>query len=296
MSLAPSPDRDGLLDHRLVGELAEGACLGRRVDDVADHSSGERAVDDLERVGADEVELEFVCERVDDLTEAARDDAAAEAEPAQRPDRGAGTGSEFELLGNFVDDAGRQTREGRDALFEGLREVDLTAHRSLGDLADLVVDTGVRGEHLDDLALDERGVDVEDDQALGTTRETAALHRDVDVEAAGEFDEGVPQGGVGLDAGVGRGDHQFEAGERVVGDAADRIDVRALGREGAAHRSQRLGTDRLPSTTTAWSRRCGRRVRHRSGRRRACRWWPSRTRPRPASLRHRSGRRGGHRG
>src|SRR5690606_17660017 len=100
-----------------------------------------------ERVGADEVEFEFVCERVDHLTEAARDDAATEAEPTQRPDRGAGTGSELELLGDLVDDGRRQTREGRDALFEGLREIDLTAHRSLGDLADLVLDTGVRGEH-----------------------------------------------------------------------------------------------------------------------------------------------------
>ncbi len=74
----------------------------------------------------------------------------------------------------------RESLEGRDPAVQRLREVDLAAHRGLGDLADLGLAPGVRREHLDDLALDQGGVDVEHDEALGALRDADPLHRDVD--------------------------------------------------------------------------------------------------------------------
>ena len=90
-------DGDGLL-HRhtdLSGELAQRDRLRGAVDDVADHTSGELAVDDLEGVGLHEVQLEFVREALDDLTETTGHHTAVVAEAAQRADRGARTGRQF---------------------------------------------------------------------------------------------------------------------------------------------------------------------------------------------------------
>ena len=60
-----------------------------------------------------------------------------------------------------------------------LGEVELAAHRRLGDRPDLGLGARVRGQHLDHLALHERGVDVEDDQPLAAPGQPGPLHRDV---------------------------------------------------------------------------------------------------------------------
>ena len=56
-------------------------------------------------------------------------------------------------VGDLVDHRGVETCEGGHALTQRFGEVDLAAHRGLGDCADLVLHAGVRGEHLDDFAL-----------------------------------------------------------------------------------------------------------------------------------------------
>ena len=76
-------------------------------------------------------------------------------------------GVSSQIGGDVVDDRRVETGERRDALVQRLGEVDLAAHRRFGDGADLVLDTGPRREHLDDLALHERRVDVEHDEPLG---------------------------------------------------------------------------------------------------------------------------------
>ena len=62
---------------------------------------------------------------------------------------------------------GGQARQRGHPLLQRLGEVQLTAHRRLGDRGDLALRARAGGQHLDDLALDQRRVDVEDDQPLG---------------------------------------------------------------------------------------------------------------------------------
>ena len=85
-------DRDGLLERDAVlrGEPRQRAGLAGAVDDLPDQAAGEPAVDDLEGVGRREVQPERLGQRVGDLGEPAADDAAAEAQPLQGADQGAG--------------------------------------------------------------------------------------------------------------------------------------------------------------------------------------------------------------
>ena len=74
----------------------------------------------------------------------------------------------------------RDALEQRDALAQGLLEVELAAHRRLGHAGDLDLLAGVGGEHLDDLALDEGGVDVHHDQPDAAAVQGVALDGEVD--------------------------------------------------------------------------------------------------------------------
>ena len=76
-----------------------------------------------------------------------------------------------------------ETLEAGDPVAQDGLEVDVATHRGLGDHGHLVLQAGVRGQHLDDLALDEGGVHVEDDQAHAVAAQVGRL--DGDVEALG---------------------------------------------------------------------------------------------------------------
>ena len=98
------------------------------------------------------------------------------------------------------------------------------------------------GEHLDDLTLDQRGVDVEDDEPLGPSRQAVVLERDVDA-----LGDGDPRHrGLQLRVGTARWhrDPQLQSGHRVVGDPADEVDVDAQRRHFPGHHTERLGADR----------------------------------------------------
>ena len=81
---------------------------------------------------------------------------------------------------HLVERRGRHARQQRDALTQGLLEVELPAHGRLGDPGDLCLLAGVRGDHLDDLALDQGGVDVHHDQPDAAPVQGVALHGEVD--------------------------------------------------------------------------------------------------------------------
>ena len=115
---------------------------------------------------------------------------------------------------------------------------------------DLRPGSGVVGEHLDHLAGDQGGVDVEDDQPLGPAVETRPLDGDVDAGSGADLDHRRPQRLV-----VGRRDRQFQAGDRVVGDPLDRLDVDAELTEPRASSPIALACSGRPSTTTAWRRK-----------------------------------------
>src|SRR5690606_35746170 len=126
--------------------------------------------------------------------EPAGDDAAAVAEPLERADRGARARGELQLRRHLVEHGLGQAGQHGDAAAQRLGEVQLAPHRRLGDGPDLGLGARVRGEHLDDLALDERRVDVEDDQPLAAPGEPGPLDGDVDARGAGHLDEPRAQG------------------------------------------------------------------------------------------------------
>ena len=154
--------------------------LAGSVDDVADEAAGQPAVDDLEAVGPGMVDAELSGEVADDLDEPAGDHGDREAEALQRPHQGPGTGTEPNRRAHLVEDGCRQALEDGDALSQAGREVELTAHGRLGDGGDLCLTAGVGRQQLDDLVLDQRGVDVHDHQAATAPGQAGGRHGDVD--------------------------------------------------------------------------------------------------------------------
>ena len=136
---------------------------------------------------------------------------------------------------------GGQARQGGHPLLQRLREIQLAAHRGLGDRRDLALRARAGGQHLDDLALDQRRIDVEHDEPLGAPVQAVVLDRDVDLLLGGH------PGQRGLQLAVGSRRHrdpQLQAGDRIVGDAADEVDVDAQRGHLAGHRAECRGGDR----------------------------------------------------
>ena len=150
------------------------------IDDRADDATGQLTVDDLQFVRRDEVHHQLVCERVDDLTKTTRHDAAVIAQPAQRAQGGARPRSQLDLLPDLLEDRSIHASQRRHPAVQRLGEIQFAAHGGLGDLGDRGVCADPVGEHLDDLTLDQRRVDVKDDEPLGPSRQAVVLDRDVD--------------------------------------------------------------------------------------------------------------------
>ncbi len=118
-------------------------------------------------------------ERVDDLAEAAGHDAAVKTQAPQRAQRGARAGRQLDLLADLLEHLGGQAGQRRDAAVQRLGEIQFAAHGGLGDLGDGRLRADPVGQHLDDLALDQRRVDVKHDEPLGPSRQAVVLERDV---------------------------------------------------------------------------------------------------------------------
>ena len=141
---------------------------------------------------------------------------------------------------DLVEGGLRDALEQRDALAQGRLEVELAAHRRLGDAGDLDLLAGVGGEHLDDLALDEGGVDVHHDQPDAAAVEGVALHGEVDALPDGLDREERSQG-------LGRraGDVQLDGGDGVARHPLDLVDVGARVGDPARDRGHRRGLERV---------------------------------------------------
>ena len=103
-----------------------------------------------------------------------------------------------------------------------------------GDGGDFCLAAGISGEHLDDFVLNEGGVHVEADEALRAASEARALDGDVHADLGRQCGEGFAQRHAATRGGVGNGEVELQAGDRVIRDAADRVDVRAVVGEGLA--------------------------------------------------------------
>ena len=112
-----------------------------------------------------------------------------------------------------------------------LREVELAAHRRLGDGGHLGGPARVLGEQLDDLVLDERGVDVHHDQPPAAAGQPRRGDRDVGADLVGDQREVVAQV-----ADVGARDVELDGRHGVAGQPPDAVDVGAVvgdrGRDG----------------------------------------------------------------
>src|SRR5690606_21550236 len=149
-------------------DLAQRTLLARAVDDLARDATREPPARDLEPVRPHVLDPERGSERLDDLREAARDEPERPPARLKLGHELACTGGELDLGADLVEHRDREPCEGCDALVERGREVDLAAHRALGDLRDALSGSGTLGEELDDLGRDERRVDVRHDQTHGT--------------------------------------------------------------------------------------------------------------------------------
>ena len=199
---------------------------------------------DLQRVGGRVVDAELGGQRVGDLGEAAADDPAAVAEPVQGADQRPGAGREPQLPPDLVEHRRVQarpacaTRSGSEAA-----KSSLAAHGGLGDLGDLLGAARLRGQQVDHLGRDQRGVHVHHDQAHRPAVQPAALDRHVDALLGRLPGQGHPQR-----VRIGAGHVEVDAGHRPVREPVDAVDVRAVGRDPAGdgrdrRRGQRAAQD-----------------------------------------------------
>ena len=233
------------LRHRHAGllrEVPQRLGFSGPVDDRPDDAAGQLSVDDLEFVGRDEVHLQLVRERVDDLTEAARHDAAVISQAPQRAQGGACPGRQLDLLPDLLEHFGGQPRQRRHPSVQRLCEVQFASHGRLGDLGDRRVRADPVGQHLDDLALDQGGVDVKDDEPLGPSRQAVILERDIDALGDGDLRQRFLQ--LSVDRARRHRDPQLQTRYGIVGDAADEVDVDAERGDLAGHHAERLRSDR----------------------------------------------------
>src|SRR5215207_1407799 len=177
-------DGAGQGDSGVRGPLLERCGLRRRVDDGPIDAPGEPAAVDLEAVRAAEVESEAFGERVEELVEAARDDADEPAGRVHAVDELAYAVGWSHPLACAREHPHIESLERRDPLAEARREVELAAHRAFGDRGDVLEAPGGLGEQLDGLFPNQRGVGIEHDEqaassaAGGRTAHAAARTRE----------------------------------------------------------------------------------------------------------------------
>ena len=205
------------------GELAQRGGLPGAVDDLAHDPAGEQAVGDLEPVGPYVVDAELERDRLDDLEEAARHDRHGEAEALEGAHQGAGAGGEAHGIAHLVEHRRGQAGQRGDPGVQALGEVELAAHGGLGDCGDLGGPAGVLGEQLDDLVLDQRGVDVHHDEPTAAAGQAGRGHGDVGTDLVGHHGEVLPQV-----PDVGARHVELDGGHGVAREPPDAVDVGAV--------------------------------------------------------------------
>ncbi len=148
-------------------------------------------------------------------------------------------GDEHQVVVHLLEGGRVDALEQRDPVAERLLEVQLAGHGRGGDALDLRELAGVLGEHLDDLALDQRRVHVEHDQAHPAPHQVGRLDGDVDALDGGL---GGEQGAEPL--GVGAGDVQVDRRDGVAGHPLDAVDVGAAVGDPTGDRGHVAGPER----------------------------------------------------
>ncbi len=178
MSLAPSPTArqcaSGTPAAISSARLVPLSTTGRATAPVRRPSAIEQ------RVGDDAVEAELGPDRTGEGGEAARHEDRPRAARAHRRDQSRRPRHQpHPLAAALVEHRDGHPREQRDAGIERGGEIELAAHRRLGDRGDLGLQPGIVGELVDALALDQRRIHVGDQQRLAPGR-GIGLHDDID--------------------------------------------------------------------------------------------------------------------
>ena len=160
---------DGVFQGDALGgsPLAEVLLLRRTVDHRAQHFARQRAVDNFQLIGDPVIHPEVLRDGPQDLVETARNHCHGVTCRFERRHEFRCALTEFHLGPYGIDDVGRQSGEDRHPGMQALGEVELAAHGRFGDRSDLLLLPGVGSQQLDDLLLDQRGINIHDQELAG---------------------------------------------------------------------------------------------------------------------------------
>mmetsp|Transcript_6005 Transcript_6005/g.15284 ORF Transcript_6005/g.15284 Transcript_6005/m.15284 type:complete len:345 (-) Transcript_6005:403-1437(-) len=236
----------------LLGDGLQELCLAIAVDDFAAHLPSKLPLA-VERklVGMNIIHTEDLLELLGEVGEAARQDPDLVPQPLEVADEARGAFSDGEgssdLSKLFLLEALEQTH----AFPERLLEVELAPHRRLGDLSHLSANTRPLGKFVNNLALDEGRVHVEENQPPVAPEEIVLLHGDVDGVLKRDLEELFPQlvNGARLAAHL-----KLQRAPRLLGrvhvpeghparEAGDAVDVEVVLENDLGHDGQVLGVE-----------------------------------------------------
>ena len=155
------------------------------------------------------------------MNEATGDHSGAITDAVERGNGLAGAGGQLNLAGYLINDGSIQAGQNGHALAQGLLKIQFAAHSPGRDSGNLLLLAGVRGQHLDDLALNEGAVAVEADEALGAPAQTRRLDGNIDANLLCELCQRLAYGC----RGTIEGQEKLQPGQRRGGKPADAIDI-----------------------------------------------------------------------
>ena len=139
--------------------------LGLFGHNVCRQLTGELAVHDLQAVGQAKIDARGSHDFVGDLVEAATHDADLPALAVRRAHKLQRAGGKRHALKGALEHTLVQAGKQPHALLERLLKVQFAAHGTLSDLRHLLAYAGLLAQQVDDLLVDECGVDIHNDEA-----------------------------------------------------------------------------------------------------------------------------------
>ena len=148
--------------NRPVQQLDELGLFGH---DVCRQLTGELAAHDLQAVSEAKVDARGGHDLIGDLVKAAAYHADFPALAVRRAHKLQRAGGKRHALKGALEHTFVQAGKQPHALLERLLKVQLAAHSALGDLRNLLAHAGLLAQQVDDLLVDERGVDIHNNEA-----------------------------------------------------------------------------------------------------------------------------------
>ena len=165
-------------------ETQERLAFGVAGHDRPPHGAGDPSSDKVEAVGDDAVEAECRRDRFRKNREPTRYECRRGSRAPHRCDERTRTGRQPNPRSCFLEYPCPDSLKQCDASFERGDEVDLAIHRAAGDFRDLRANPKAFGEFVEHLVLDDRRLEIGNEQAFAASR--GWLHENID---SGAFDQ-----------------------------------------------------------------------------------------------------------